>query len=61
MKKTNKMATIAENTRRGSVVYIERRVYEDENGIDFVKINNNWFSLDDVRNFPCTFRVHVWF
>ena len=61
MKKTNKMATIVERTHRGTSAYIERRIYEDENGIENVRINGSWFSLDDVRNFSTTRRIDIWF
>lgn len=61
MRKTNKMATIVERTRRGSTTYIERRIFEDENGVENVKINGSWFSVEDVRNFSTTCKVDIWF
>ena len=43
MKKTNKMAVIGQlNRQTGNYAHIERRVYEDENGIQFVKINGDF-------------------
>lgn len=59
MRKTNKMATIISRTRRGKTSFIERRVFEDENGISFVRINNTWFSFGDLVRMGD--RVNVWF
>jgi hypothetical protein len=61
MKKTNKMATIVERTNRGTSAYIERRVFENENGVENVRIHGSCFSLDDVRNFSTTRKIDVWF
>ena len=61
MRKTNKIATIVERTRRGTSVYIERRIYEDENGEENVRINGSYFALDDVRNFSTTRKVNICF
>lgn len=41
MKKTNKMATIFNGH-----CHIERRVYADNCGVEFVKINGDFFALD---------------
>lgn len=47
MKKTNKMAVIGQlNRQTGNYTHIERRVYEDENGKQFVKINGDFTSTD---------------
>lgn len=47
MKKTNKMAVIGQlNRQTGNYTHIERRVYEDENGKQFVKINGDFTSID---------------
>jgi hypothetical protein len=61
MKKTNKMATIVEKTRRGSMTYTERRIYEDENGTENVRFDGSWFTLDYIRNLSTTFKVNIWF
>ena len=46
MKKTNKMAVIGQlNRQTGNYAHIERRVYEDENGKQFVKINGDFTSI----------------
>lgn len=46
MKKTNKMATIGQlNRQTGNYTHIERRVYEDEDGYIFVKINGDFTSI----------------
>ena len=47
MKKTNKMAVIGQlNRQTGNYAHIERRVYEDENGKQFVRINGDFTSTD---------------
>lgn len=47
MKKTSKMVTIGQlNRMTGNYTHIERRVYEDENGEMFVKINGDFTSVD---------------
>ena len=47
MKKTNKMASIAEyNKRTCKYTNIERRLFEDENGEQIVKINGSFFSVE---------------
>lgn len=46
MKKTDKMATIGQlNRMTGNYTHIERRVFEDENGKQFVKINGEPTSI----------------
>lgn len=46
MKKTVKMAVIGQLNRAiGNYAHIERRVYENENGEGFVKINGDFTSL----------------
>ncbi len=46
MKKTVKMAVIGQlNRATGNYAHIERRVYEDENGLMCVKINGGFISL----------------
>lgn len=42
MKKTIKMAAIREPFN----YWINRRVYSDENGIEYVKINGNYIEID---------------
>lgn len=60
MTKTNKMATIGQlNRMTGKYTYIERRVYTDENGKQFVKINGSitsivWLALNGRT-------VNIWF
>ena len=58
MKKTNKMATIRESTRRGTYKYYNRRVFEDENGIYFIRINGNWFTVSYLESI--NHRVELW-
>lgn len=46
MKKTNWMVAIEQiHPYTNTSVHFERRVYEDENGIEFVKINGGWFEV----------------
>ena len=46
MKKTNRMATIGQlNHETGKYTHIERRVFEDENGKRFVKIDGSFYSV----------------
>lgn len=60
MKKTNKMATIAQlNRMTGNYTHIERRVYEDENGRNFVKINGDFTSVTWLESHGRT--VDIWF
>lgn len=60
MKKTNKMATIGQlNRMTGNYAHIERRVFEDENGLIFVKINGDFTSLNWLETHGRT--VDVWF
>ena len=60
MKKTNKMATIGQlNRQTGNYTHIERRVYENEKGFDFVKINGAFFQLTQLARSGNT--VDVWF
>lgn len=60
MKKTNKMATIGQlNGQTGKYTYIERRVYEDEKGVSFVLINDDFISLIWLRMNGR--KVNVWF
>lgn len=44
MKKTKYAATIYDGHS-----HIERRIYENENGIRFVKINGLFFELDSLK------------
>lgn len=47
MKKTNKMAVIGQlNPMTGKYTHIERRVYEDEAGNRYVKINGDFTDID---------------
>lgn len=60
MKKTNKMATIGQlNRMTGNYAHIERRVYEDEDGFEFVKINGGFISTTWLATHGRT--VDVWF
>lgn len=60
MKKTNEMATIGQfNPLTGNMCHIERRVYEDENGIRFVKINRGFISIVWLASHGRS--VSVWF
>lgn len=43
--KTNRMASITQHFG-GMRCTIERRIYEDETGREFVRVNGEWFSLD---------------
>lgn len=46
MKKTKYMATIGQpNYSTGNYSHIERRVYKDEDGKKFVKINGDYYSV----------------
>lgn len=46
-KKTRYMAAIAQHHKHtDSTVHFERRVYEDEYGTRFVRINGLWFEID---------------
>ncbi len=49
MKKTKQKATIVQN-RHGSRCFIERRIYADEFGREFVKVNGDWVDLDWYDN-----------
>ena len=60
MKKTEYMATIGQlNRMTGNYSHIERRVYEDEHGTQFVKINGDFTSIDWLLNHGRT--VDIWF
>lgn len=60
MKKTKYTATIGQlNRMTGSYTHIERRVYEDENGIQFVKINGDFTMIGWLKTHGRT--VQVWF
>lgn len=60
MKKTNRMATIGQrNPDTGNYTHIERRVYEDENGKRFVKINGNYTSVTWLLSHGR--KVHIYF
>ena len=60
MKKTNKMATIGPLNRvTGNYTHIERRVFEDEHGVMFVKINGDFTSILWLEAHGRT--VNVWF
>lgn len=60
MKKTNKMATIGQlNRMTGNHTHIERRIFEDENGFRFVKINGDFTSVAWLASHGRT--VSVWF
>ena len=55
MKKTQKMATIFDGHS-----HIERRVYEDECGWLYVKINGVFAKIADIRRVN-QFDVDVWY
>lgn len=38
--------------------HIERRVYIDEQGKRYIKINGEWFNVDECRK---TFDIDIWF
>lgn len=60
MKKTYKMATIGQlNRQTRKYTYIERRVYEDESGNEYVCINRSFFEIDRLRKLGDT--VSIWF
>ena len=60
MKKTYKMATIGQlNRQTRKYTYIERRVYEDEIGNEYVCINRSFFEIDLLRKLGDT--VSIWF
>ena len=51
MKKTERKATIGQlNRMTGNYTHIDRRVFEDENGNEFVKVNGSWIDLDQYDN-----------
>ena len=60
MTKTKYMATIGQlNRMTGNYAHIDRRVYEDKNGIQFVKINGDFTSIGWLKTHGRT--VQVWF
>lgn len=51
MKKTSRMVTIGQlNRMTGKYTHIDRRVFEDEYGNEFVKVNGSWINLDWYDN-----------
>lgn len=53
MKKTDRMAQMTEwqfRGHRGTHTTIERRIYADGNGIEYVKVNGGWFELSGYQN-----------
>ena len=51
MKKTNKMASIGQyNPNSRQYAHIERRVFEDENGLLYVRINGEYCSIDWLQS-----------
>lgn len=60
MRKTNKMATIGQlNRMTGNYTHVERRIFEDKNGFQFVKINGDFTSITWLATHGRT--VDVWF
>ena len=60
MKKTNMMATLAQrNPQTGNYTHIERRVYEDENGIQYVQVNGGPIPLHHYLTSPMH-KVSIW-
>lgn len=60
MKKTNKMAVIGQlNPMTGKYTHIERRVYEDEAGNKYVRINGDFTDIDWLIMHDR--RVHIYF
>ncbi len=60
MKKTIKTATIGQlNRTTGNYTHIERRIYEDEKGNEFVKINGIFIEIDFLILHDRT--INVWF
>lgn len=60
MKKTSKMATIGQlNRQTGNYIHTDRRVFEDESGNMFVKINGDLTDVDWLIMNGRT--VHIWF
>lgn len=60
MKKTNKMATIAQFNRQScKYTHIERRIFENEGGECFVKINGDYTSVGWLLNNGR--KVDIWF
>lgn len=47
--KTERKATIIQNIANSHCV-IDRRIYEDNLGREFVKVNGDWFELDWYDN-----------
>ena len=60
MKKTNMYATIGQfNPLTGKMCHIERRVFEDENGMRFVKINGDFTRISWLLAHGR--EVNIWF
>lgn len=60
MKKTKYMATIGQlNRMTGNYIHTDRRVYEDEAGNKYVKINGGFTDIDWLIMHDRT--VHLWF
>lgn len=59
-RKSEKMATVAQlNRDTGNYSHIERRVYEDDEGVEMIRINGFWFSVNMLRKIGHD--VDVWF
>lgn len=48
-KQTEKIAKIYEKTPRGTIVCTERTVYEAENGVEYVRIWGERYTVDFLR------------
>ena len=54
MKRTKRMAQI-----RNGHTFIERRVFEDEHGMWYVRINGDFCSIVDLEQ-VCGYEIEIW-
>lgn len=61
MKKTIKRVVIGQlNRKTGNYTHIDRRVYADEKGIKYVRVNGCFFKLADYASDP-NYTVDIYF
>lgn len=51
--KTDRVVSITMLRPRSENITVEREVYEDETGREFVRMNCNWYSLERYTNDDC--------
>ena len=51
--KTNRMVSITMLRPGSKSITVEREIYEDETGREFVRMNCNWRSLERYTNDDC--------